>query len=224
MNDPRARVVAPHAAGFPRRRASVGEVHLEAVQALRGWHAPGAVRGPPLAEIPFLFINVELQIIEARRESGGFVFVEPVKNLSKRHRNAEVSLITDLRHRAVGKRAQRHPAFEMLLLLTLQTSRRFELMQARQSVIPALQAARVVIEHRAARLNPVGKRELVQATQLHPRQRDRGNLRDQIRSLLCDVITSYQLARFLGHGSGSAPTTRLSRSRGELDDIFAIIN
>ncbi len=39
-------------------------------------------------------------------------------------------------------------------------------------------------------------------------------------SLLCDVITSYQLARFLGHGSGSAPTTRLSRSRGELDDIF----
>ena len=39
-------------------------------------------------------------------------------------------------------------------------------------------------------------------------------------SLLCDVITSYQLARFLGHGSGSAPTTRLSRSRGELDGIL----
>ena len=39
-------------------------------------------------------------------------------------------------------------------------------------------------------------------------------------SLLCDVITSYQLARFLGHGSGSAPTTRLSLSRHELDDIL----
>jgi len=38
-------------------------------------------------------------------------------------------------------------------------------------------------------------------------------------SLLCDVITSYQLARFLGHGSGSAATTRLSLSRRELDDI-----
>ena len=31
--------------------------------------------------------------------------------------------------------------------------------------------------------------------------------------LLCDVITSYQLARFLGHGPGSAPTTRLIASR-----------
>jgi hypothetical protein len=39
-------------------------------------------------------------------------------------------------------------------------------------------------------------------------------------SLLCDVITSYQLARFLGHGSGSAATTRLSLSRRELDDIL----
>ena len=39
-------------------------------------------------------------------------------------------------------------------------------------------------------------------------------------SLLCDVITSYQLARFLGHGTGSAPTTRLSLSRRELDDIL----
>jgi hypothetical protein len=37
--------------------------------------------------------------------------------------------------------------------------------------------------------------------------------------LLCDVITSYQLARFLGHGDGSAPTTRLTMSRVELDAI-----
>ena len=37
--------------------------------------------------------------------------------------------------------------------------------------------------------------------------------------LLCDVITSYQLARFLGHGPGSAPTTRLIASRVELDEI-----
>ena len=28
--------------------------------------------------------------------------------------------------------------------------------------------------------------------------------------LLCDVITSYQVARFLGHGEGSAPTTALT--------------
>ena len=38
-------------------------------------------------------------------------------------------------------------------------------------------------------------------------------------SLLCDVITSYQLARFLGHGEGSAATTRLTRSRRELEDV-----
>ncbi len=38
--------------------------------------------------------------------------------------------------------------------------------------------------------------------------------------LLCDVVTSYQLARFLGHGDGSAPTTRLTQSREELDVIL----
>ena len=37
--------------------------------------------------------------------------------------------------------------------------------------------------------------------------------------LLCDVITSYQLARFLGHGPGSAPTTRLTASRVELEQL-----
>ncbi len=37
--------------------------------------------------------------------------------------------------------------------------------------------------------------------------------------LLCDVITSYQLARFLGHGPGSAPTTRLIASRVELEQL-----
>ena len=38
--------------------------------------------------------------------------------------------------------------------------------------------------------------------------------------LLCDVITSFQVARFLGHGEGSAPTTRLTASRAELDEIL----
>jgi len=37
--------------------------------------------------------------------------------------------------------------------------------------------------------------------------------------LLCDVITSYQLARFLGHGDGSSPTSRLTLSRHELDAL-----
>jgi Protein of unknown function (DUF3376)/Patatin-like phospholipase len=38
--------------------------------------------------------------------------------------------------------------------------------------------------------------------------------------LLCDVITSYQLARFLGHGTGSAATTRLTSSSEELEQIL----
>ncbi|MEP7112579.1 MAG: DUF3376 domain-containing protein, partial [Ilumatobacteraceae bacterium] len=38
--------------------------------------------------------------------------------------------------------------------------------------------------------------------------------------LLCDVITSYQLARFLGHGTGTAATTRLTCSRDELEQIL----
>ncbi|HEY0519419.1 MAG TPA: DUF3376 domain-containing protein [Ilumatobacteraceae bacterium] len=37
--------------------------------------------------------------------------------------------------------------------------------------------------------------------------------------LLCDVITSYQLARFLGHGAGSSATTRLTCSREELESV-----
>ena len=38
-------------------------------------------------------------------------------------------------------------------------------------------------------------------------------------SLLCDVITSYQLARFLGHGADRQPTTRFRSRVAELDDI-----